>query len=694
MTILKKDMVPIVTLGTPEIQAVVGHPARPAYWTVERREITGWIMVEGLTWQKVPRVFRPEADISFNNPADTAIRFIDPETDQLISIWHGMDSVFTGTMWDVEYYLDGRPIKPGEVISTWGTVVEEIWTYHPAQPAVASVPYQPATPTVIEMSYNAGWNSYAVSIGKVADGQFVEYDIPSGNSGVFVGLGPSSLYGQPLVAFDYGVLADVQGIKVFERGKTVRSLTNNINTRYTVRIHRRGGRVTYSVMNGSAIVATYESAKPVSGSMTMIAHGHMYRGGDIIADAEILSTPVKLMPPGFKATLSGSAKLNVFNADAYLRGEATMTVAFNGAKLKGRSYLYEDTSTRTGRIRGFLPPLTALFADSSFSGAISGTLPLMQVRLAEEYVPARRQTIDLTLPPLSFSGFMSRSRSGSIEGSIPPVMMKGGAFPYGEIFGSLAPLQAMFYEDPMPGWGFLFSSVGASAPLDGHVDYVFVFNNSWTMVDTYSVSRELAATVLEGLEASGSFDVIGSFSVEFLSSIGYNEFATATRIKAGGVEVPGVDPGARVWVVNTDTGASVQYDDYGFNSFFERDGEYFGVAEDGIYKLSGSTDAGVPIEGLVDYGTSTFGTAQRKRLMNVYAGVSSTNRMLLKVSVDGDTYIYEARSSESGHLKHHRFDLGRGLAGTHWHLQLLNKSGCDFDLESVEFEPVILSRKI
>lgn len=684
MTILKKDLVPIVTLGTPEIQAVVGHPARKAYWTVERREITGWIMVEGLTWQRVPLL----------SLADVAIRFTDPVTGQLITIWHGMDSVFTGTMWDVEYYLDGRPVKPGEVIATWGTVVEEIWTYHPAVPAVASVAYRPATPTTIEMSYNAGWNSYAVSIGKVADGQFVEYDIPSGNSGVFVGLGPSSLYGQPLAAFDYGVLADVHGVKVFERGKTVRSLTNNISTRYTVRLHRQGGRVTYSVLNGATIVATCESAKSVAGGTVLIAHGYMYRGGDVIADAEILSTPVKLMPLGFKATLGGAAKLNVFNADAYLRGEATMTVAFNGAKLKGHSYLYEDTGTRTGRIRGFLPPLTALFADSSFSGAISCTLPPMQVRLAEEYVPARRQTIDLTLPPLSFSGFMSRSRSGSIGGTIPPVMMKGGAFPYGEISGTLAPLRAIFYEDQMPGWGFLFSSVAAAAPLDGHVDYVFVFNSAGTVIDTYSVSRELVEAVLEGLEASGSFDVIGSFSVEFLNNIGYNEFAAATKIKAGGVEVPGVDPDAQVWVVNTDTGATVQYDDYGFNSFFERDGEYFGVAEDGIYKLSGTTDAGVPIESLIDYGTSTFGTAQRKRLMNVYAGVSSTNRMLLKVSVDGDTYIYEARSSESGHLKHHRFDLGRGLAGTHWRIEVLNRAGCDFDIESLEFEPVVLSRKI
>ena len=682
MTILKKDMVPIVTLGTPEIQAVVGHPARKAYWTVERREITGFIMVEGLTWQRVPLL----------SLADVAIRFTDPVTGRLITLWHGMDSVFTGTMWDVEYYLDGRPVKPGEVIATWGTVVEEIWTYHPAVPAVASVAYRPATPTVIEMSYNAGWNSYAVSIGKVADGQFVEYDIPSGNSGVFVGLGPSSLYGQPLAAFDYGVLADVQGIKVFERGKTVRSLTNNINTRYTVRIHRRGGRVTYSVINGSAIVATHESAKPVSSSMTMIAHGYMYRGGDIIADAEILSTPVKLMPPGFKATLSGAAKLNVFNADAYLRGEATMTVAFNGAKLKGRSYLYEDTSTRTGRIRGFLPPLAALFADSSFSGAINSTLPPMQGRLAEEYVPARRQTIDLTLPPLSFSGFMSRSRSGSIEGTIPPVMMKGGTFPYGEIFGSIAPLQAMFYEDPMPGWGFLFSSVGASAPLDGHVDYVFVFNNSWTTIDTYSVSRELAATVLEGLEVSGAFEVIGNFSIEFLSNIGYNEFATATKIKAGGVEVPGVDPDARVWVVNTDTGASVQYDDYGFGSFFERDGEYFGVAEDGIYKLTGDTDAGLPIDALIDTGESNHGTFDIKRLRAVYVGATSSGALVLKLDTDGVERTYYAESRHASDMKNHRFNIGRSQVGEFLRFKVANTSGCDFDLDYISFEPIPLRR--
>ena len=709
MTMLKKDMVPVVKLGTPEVQAVVGHPARAAYWSVERTYEQGYLFVEGVTIRKVS-VFTLQGTLIAHAPLITG---------GTIPIWMDLDFV-TASAWEYVAYLNGDRLEFSQN-TTWDletnktiyayntnatgllaaraipvaqatTFVTETWMYHPAVPAVASVAYRPATPTTIEMSYNAGWNSYAVSIGKVADGQFVEYDIPSGNSGVFVGLGPSSLYGQPLAAFDYGVLADVHGIKVFERGKTVRSLTNNINTRYTVRIHRKDGRVSYTVLSEGAIVATYATVKTVASGVSLIAHGYMYRGGDIIADAEILSTLVKLMPSGFKATLCGAAKLNVFNADAYLRGEATMTVAFNGAKLKGHSYLYEDTSTRTGRIRGFLPPLTALFADSSFSGAISGALPPMQVRLAEEYVPARRQTIDLTLPPLSFSGFMSRSRSGSIEGTIPPVMMKGGSFPYGEISGTLAPLQAIFYEDPMPGWGFLFSSVAAIAPLDGQVDYVFVFNSAGTVIDTYSVSRELAATVLEGLEASGSFDVIGSFSVDFLNNIGYNEFAAATKIKAGGVEVPGVDPGARVWVVNTDTGASVQYDDYGFNSFFERDGEYYGVAEDGIYKLTGDTDAGLPIAALIDTGESNQGTFDIKRLRAVYVGATSSGALVLKLDTDGVERTYYAESRHASDMKNHRFNIGRSQVGEFLRFKVANTSGCDFDLDYISFEPIPLRR--
>lgn len=711
MTILKKDMVPVVKLGTPEVQAVVGHPARAAYWSVERTYEQGYLFVEGVTIQKVS-VFTLQ---------DTLIAHAPLITGGTIPIWMDLDFV-TASAWEYVAYLNGDRLEFSQN-TTWDleknktiyayntnatgilaaraipvaqatTFVTETRVYHPAVPAVASVAYRPATPTIIEWAYNAGWNTYAVSIGSVADGQFVEFKVPSGDSGVFVGLGPSSKYGQPLSAFDFGVLATVDGIKVYERGKVVRSLTNNINTRYTVRILNKDGRVSYSVLNDSTYVASYDSARLVPLGQTMIAHGYLYRGGDTIADAVIQSTPSVPMPAGFKTTLRGAGALQVVNVEAYLLGTATVTIAFNGAKLRGRSALYEVVlSERAGKINGTLPPVSALLFDDSFSGAIHTTIPAIEGRFAEEYVPPRRQTIDLTLPPLSFYGFMSRSRGGSINATLPPVQMKGGTFDYGEILVEIPPVQGFAYEDPIPGMGFLFSSGLAQGSLSGIMDHVFIFNSTGQLVDSYSGSREMMEALVETLQAQGELSAVGSFTVNFSSEIEYNDSVSGVRVK-GGVDLPGVDQDARVWVVNTDTGASVQYDDYGFNSFFERDGEYFGVAEDGIYKLSGATDAGVPIEALVDYGRSTFGTPQRKRLMNVYAGVSSTNRMLLKVSVDGDTYIYEARSSESGHLKHHRFDLGRGLAGTHWRIEVLNRAGCDFDMESLEFEPVVLSRKI
>lgn len=54
MTILRKDYVTSVILGTPEIQGVEGTPGRPAYWSLERVSTYEWVDAPGVTWKKVP----------------------------------------------------------------------------------------------------------------------------------------------------------------------------------------------------------------------------------------------------------------------------------------------------------------------------------------------------------------------------------------------------------------------------------------------------------------------------------------------------------------------------------------------------------------------------------------------------------------------------------------------------------------
>jgi hypothetical protein len=123
------------------------------------------------------------------------------------------------------------------------------------------------------------------------------------------------------------------------------------------------------------------------------------------------------------------------------------------------------------------------------------------------------------------------------------------------------------------------------------------------------------------------------------------------------------------------------------------DGYCYGIADDGIYRLDGDTDAGIDIDALLEIGRSDLGIPNKKKIINVYAGVSSTGKMYLKVDADEQVYTYEARSSSTA-IKTHRFDAGKGLEGNYYNLTLINQDGCDFDLETIHFEPIALKGKI
>jgi len=203
-------------------------------------------------------------------------------------------------------------------------------------------------------------------------------------------------------------------------------------------------------------------------------------------------------------------------------------------------------------------------------------------------------------------------------------------------------------------------------------------------------------SLLQALEepaiVEGTVTTLHDRLVEFFSYPSINDTSLPVKQTGGSWEIPGVSD-SRTWVVNLDTSTSSQYDGYGYNSFFERDGKYYGVADDGIYLLEGETDAGKEIAALIETGKSSLGSSYKKRILNVYAGVSSSGKVLLKVEADGIEYVYEARSY-SANLITHRFDIGRGLAGNYFNLTLLNQDGNDFDLENISFNPLVLERKI
>ena len=107
----------------------------------------------------------------------------------------------------------------------------------------------------------------------------------------------------------------------------------------------------------------------------------------------------------------------------------------------------------------------------------------------------------------------------------------------------------------------------------------------------------------------------------------------------------------------------------------------------------GDTDAGAPIRASVDFGVRDFGASLKKTVSEVYLGMSSTGHLFIKILAEGREYVYRTRSY-SEHMKQQRVTLGKGLRPNYAGLQLFNEDGADFALDSVEFVPITMSRRI
>lgn len=246
--------------------------------------------------------------------------------------------------------------------------------------------------------------------------------------------------------------------------------------------------------------------------------------------------------------------------------------------------------------------------------------------------------------------------------------------------------------------GTLPAITGYAAQLEAHDEATLDF--SVMAVEQWRAQGE----ILVGFMTSAG--VITLASVEVSQNADMREAVRATTIIGAGGEL-----GARIftivtgrqihdlpqagdtWVMNLENGGFTRYEEYGFTSFAKIGDSYYGCRPDGIYKLDGDTDAGNLIQAMVSFGKQDFGTSALKRITNVYVGVSSQDRLFLKVLAEGEEYIYAARAADE-HLQQQRFDVGRGLRVNYLEFELYNADGSDFELASVEFAVLPTSRRI
>ena len=597
-------------------------------------------------------------------------------------------------------YPDGADV--GTIVTT------EVFVTYPPQPAIAGSPAVPPTPAQYNVFYDRAWNSAADSIAVIPPGSYIEFKVKLGSYGVFVGLASTSVYSTSVAAYPYGLMVDTSGVWVMESGVLGAQLAAVNTPTTTLRIIRSmTGQVYYQIL-GQAPVPSPKP--PISSSATMQASGLLYSSLDQVDDAAIASFAMAegsvpfLITTDFvvraepRVTFDIATDLALGLAPAVLFPITTgftatpSSVSFGDVEFAS-VYSLEVFPSDIGAGTWTLPKVVMLGADYDAPGIGTWTLPRFTLTGTEQtYIPPAPTEGFWILPYVDMWGTGVDEDHGSSDWTLRAVAMIGTeeGVTYGQ--GTWVLPVRVTMRSVEPWWPSdtlrLISPMSSTQTLTLRQDLLLILNSYGQLTSTLTLDREYLLSLLSGMVAQSSFSLLGVYPLSLLSSLVAGSFQSLQL--PVGADLPS---DAAVWVVNLDTSASAQYEDYGFNSFFRRGDDYFGVANDGIYQLTGATDAGQPIQALAALVRSTLGAQTVKHVPSVYLGAASDGALILRVDADGVVRYYRARTSSTA-PRQHRVDIGRGARETYWEFELLNQNGEDFEVADVTLLPVALDRRI
>jgi hypothetical protein len=149
--------------------------------------------------------------------------------------------------------------------------------------------------------------------------------------------------------------------------------------------------------------------------------------------------------------------------------------------------------------------------------------------------------------------------------------------------------------------------------------------------------------------------------------------------------------GFTTWAMNTRTGAVTEYDNFSFNSFARIGNKYIGATDQGLYELNGDTDDGDDIIARIKSGYMQFGGVHLSRLKAAYIGMRGEGEFVLRIITgDGSQYDYSVDTRDMRTTKVH---MGKGQRARYFAFELIS-SGSDFDLDTIEFVPLVLQRRV
>jgi hypothetical protein len=519
----------------------------------------------------------------------------------------------------------------GGLQGTWSCQDEVVPVTYPGTTAQPYVPGHTVNVVRSATGYNLGWNSGGRSIAMFTGDGYVEFKVRAGVVGVICGIN----------------FAD--GIDSGYNGNTIDCAF--YCARGQVRVIRNG------------IVGT--SVGPYTDATVF----HIERAGDSILFMKD-GTTVFTVAEGVSGE-PGWLEASLYSADDEVFDPALVQLS------------PPDLTPQTATLNGVLGPLT-MFAVSGAYAELRANLPTLLFKAEAGMLTPSYAVGNFVLPPMSFSANLLVGETASLEGLLEPLELLAADHAYAELRGVLEPLSAglsalegnlqasmselLRASNELAPSSFLIVAMRAGA----------IF--SAALLDSVNLSADMRTTAKMG----SMLGITTIIEVAMRNGVLNSEDLDATGTGGSDTEV---------WVVNLDNNASTTYSNYSYNSFARIGNRYFGASDDGLFELAGVTDAGDPIRAAIGLGDLDFGSRHLKTISECYVGMAGDGELYLKVTVHKRSFTYKTRGF-GPNLAQRRVELGRGLQANYLTVELFNKDGSDFELDSVEFRVAELKRKI
>lgn len=205
------------------------------------------------------------------------------------------------------------------------------------------------------------------------------------------------------------------------------------------------------------------------------------------------------------------------------------------------------------------------------------------------------------------------------------------------------------------------------------------------ITDTLGIEPQLAPQFLLSVTLRDGIAITPEMAIQMLFNPTLIE---GIELSAGMLEPNG---SFTTWVMNTRSGAVTEYSNYVFNSFARVGNKYLGASEDGLFELLGDDDNGDDIVARMKGGYLQFGGTQLSRLKEAYIASTGEGRMVLRIRTkDQQLYHYAVDTRDGRSTKVH---MGKGQRSRYFAWELIS-AGQDFDLDTLEFVPIVVQRRV